>query len=65
MNYTGQFLQSTPALNGTDFEKAILLIIEDNEKGSTGFITEAAIKLFIGYCGWDLGHLNDEIEEGS
>ncbi len=33
MNYTGQFLQSTPALNGTDFEKAILFIIEDNEKG--------------------------------
>lgn len=38
INYTGQFLQSTPALDGTDFEKAILFIAEDNEKGSTGFI---------------------------
>ena len=37
MNYTGQFLQSTPALNGTDFEKAILFIIEDNEKGQRRF----------------------------
>lgn len=37
-NYTGQYLQSTAALDGTDFEKAILFIAEDNEKGSTGFI---------------------------
>lgn len=137
INYTGQFLQSSPALDGTDFEKAILFIAEDNEKSSTGFIinkpfprnlnelvefkksipfplhtggpvvtdgifmlhrrpdimedckkiadgiflggnmqqavaainelsiTEADIKLFIGYCGWDAGQLKDEIEEGS
>lgn len=137
INYTGQFLLSSPALNGTDFEEAMLFIIEDNEKGSTGFIinkpfprklneleefkkslpfplytggpvatggifmlhrrpdiiedgrkiaegiflggniqqavaainrqtiTEADIKLFIGYCGWDAGQLQEEKEEGS
>jgi putative transcriptional regulator len=136
-NYTGKFISSTPALDDTDFEKAILFIIEDNENGATGFIinklfqrtlnelvefqqsipfplyaggpvgqegifmlhrrpdiiegskliadsvylggniqqaitainrhtiTESDIKLFIGYCGWDDGQLNEEVEEGS
>jgi putative transcriptional regulator len=37
-NYTGKFISSTPALDDTDFEKAIIFIIENNEKGATGFI---------------------------
>jgi putative transcriptional regulator len=136
-NYTGKFISSTPALDDTDFEKAIIFIIEDNEKGATGFIINklfhralnrlvefqqsipfplyaggpvgqegifflhrrpdiieggkhiaasiylggniqqaiaavnqhiikgSDIKLFIGYCGWDDGQLNEELEEGS
>jgi putative transcriptional regulator len=28
-------------------------------------LTEAEIKIFIGYCGWDDGELEAEIEEGS
>ncbi len=136
-NYTGKFISSTPALDNTDFEKAILFIIEDNENGATGFIinklfgrvlnelvefrqsipfelyaggpvaqegifflhrrpdviegakrisnsiylggnmqqaitainkhiiNEQDIKVFIGYCGWDAGQLNEEVEEGS
>ena len=28
-------------------------------------ITEDSIKLFIGYAGWDVGQLDDEIKEGS
>jgi putative transcriptional regulator len=136
-NYTGKFIRSTSDLDNTDFEKTIILIIEDDEKGATGFIinklfhrrlnelvefqqsipfplyaggpvaqdgifflhsrpdiiegskhiigpiylggnmqqaitainqhliAENDIKLFIGYCGWDDGQLNDELEEGS
>jgi putative transcriptional regulator len=136
-NYTGKFISSTPALDNTDFEKVKIFIIEDNEKGATGFIinklfhralnglvefqqsipfplyaggpvgqegifilhrrpdiieggkhiadsvylggniqqaitainrhtiNETDIKLFIGYCGWDAGQLNEELEEGS
>jgi putative transcriptional regulator len=43
---------------GGDFKKAITLI---NNKT----ITESVIKIFIGYCGWDKGELDAEIEEGS
>lgn len=43
---------------GGDFKKAIALI---NNKT----ITEANIKIFIGYCGWDAGELEAEIKEGS
>lgn len=28
-------------------------------------VSEKEIKLFIGYCGWDEGELEDELEEGS
>jgi putative transcriptional regulator len=32
-----------------------------NTKGAT----DQEIQLFIGYCGWDLGELEAELEEGS
>ena len=32
---------------------------------NTKVINEQEIQLFIGYCGWDLGELEAEIEEGS
>jgi putative transcriptional regulator len=32
-----------------------------NTKGAT----DQEIQLFIGYCGWDLGELDAELEEGS
>ncbi len=135
--HSGTLLISTPLLDGTDFEKAIIFIAEHNEKGALGFVVnhpfsrtlnelvefnyarpfalfnggpvekEALfflhrrrdvieegtyvkgnvymggnfkkavacinnnsiavndIKLFIGYCGWDAGELEAEIEEGS
>jgi putative transcriptional regulator len=37
-NLKSCFLQATSLLKGSVFEKALILIIEDNEKGSTGFI---------------------------
>jgi putative transcriptional regulator len=43
---------------GGDFKKAIILI---NNKT----ITETAIKIFVGYCGWDADELEAEIKEGS
>jgi putative transcriptional regulator len=43
---------------GGDFKKAITHI---NNKT----ITNTHIKIFIGYCGWDAGELEAEIEEGS
>lgn len=43
---------------GGDFKKAILNI---NNKT----LTEADIKIFIGYCGWDNGELEAEVDEGS
>ena len=43
---------------GGDFDRAVQLI-------NKGMITEADIKIFIGYCGWDDGELEAEIEEGS
>ncbi|MES2850318.1 MAG: YqgE/AlgH family protein [Bacteroidota bacterium] len=135
--HSGTLLISTPLLDGTDFDKAIIFIAEHNEKGALGFVVNhpfsrtlnelvefnyskpfalfsggpvekeglfflhrrsdaikdgalvtgnvylggnfkkavacinnnsiAAndIKLFIGYCGWDAGELEAEIEEGS
>lgn len=30
-----------------------------------GSISEKEIKLFLGYCGWDYGELEDEVAEGS
>jgi putative transcriptional regulator len=43
---------------GGDFKQAIAYI---NDKT----LGEANIKIFIGYCGWDRGELEAEIEEGS
>lgn len=134
---SGQYIKSNPALNGTYFENAVILIVEKNKDGAIGFITnrslgrslnelvefsqskafpimeggpvdqehlfvvhrrpelisggvflpngsyyggsiqdvlqainkdnisENDLKLFIGYCGWDAGELEDEIAEGS
>jgi putative transcriptional regulator len=133
----GIYIQSTTALNGSFFEDATILLVEHNEAGSTGFVTnkpfgkslhdlvefnhakpfplmdggpvdrahlfvfhkrpdlieggkllqdgfylggnmeqvikaintedmnEKEIQLFIGYCGWDLGELEAELQEGS
>lgn len=130
-------IKSTAALNGSFFEDTTILIVEHNEAGSTGFITnkpfgkflhdliefkhakpfplmdggpvdrahlfvlhkrpdlieggkqltnglylggnmeqmvqainkgdvnQEDIQLFIGYCGWDSGELEAELEEGS
>ncbi len=135
--HNGILLISTPLLDDTNFEKAIIFIAEYNEKGALGFvinqpfprklnelvefnyakpfplfdggpvekeglfflhrrsdiiedgkllinnvymggnfkqavdcinnnaISSNDIKLFIGYCGWDAGELEAEIEEGS
>jgi len=43
---------------GGDFTKAIAGI-------NSGALTSSAIKIFIGYCGWDAGELEAEIAEGS
>lgn len=133
----GIYINSTNALNGSFFEHATILIVQHNEKGSLGFVTnqpfekslhdliefnhvkpfalmdggpvdrdhlfvlhkrpdlidggeqianglylggnmeqvikainagstnEHEIQLFIGYCGWDAGELEAEMEEGS
>ena len=133
----GTILKATKELDESFFENAIILIVEKNENGATGFvcnkifdrklnelvefrhspsfplydggpvgreplhfihhrpdlvpggkevaphiyhsgdfkqavtginnksITDADIKIFIGYCGWDAGELEAEIEEGS
>jgi putative transcriptional regulator len=133
----GIYINSTNALNGSFFEHATILIVEHNEKGSLGFVTNQPfekslheliefnhvkpfalmdggpvdrdhlfvlhkrpdlidggeqianglylggnmeqvikainagvvnkheIQLFIGYCGWDAGELEAEVEEGS
>jgi putative transcriptional regulator len=133
----GLYIKSTSALNGSFFEDTNILIVEHNEAGSTGFVTNKPfgkslheliefshakpfplmdggpvdrdhlfvlhkrpdlidggeqvpnglylggnmeqviqaintgganpqeIQLFIGYCGWDEGELEAELEEGS
>ncbi len=43
---------------GGNFKKVMALINVD-------IISEADIKLFIGYCGWDKGQLQAEIKDGS
>ena len=134
---SGLYIKSTAALNGSFFEDTTILIVEHNEAGSTGFVTNKSfgkslhdliefnhakpfplmdggpvdkahlfvlhnrpdlieggkqltdglylggnmeqvvhginkgdvnqedIQLFIGYCGWDIGELEAELEEGS
>ncbi|RXK59015.1 YqgE/AlgH family protein [Lacibacter luteus] len=44
-------------VNG-DFKKAVQLL-------NNGTLTVDEVRLFIGYCGWDAGELEAEIEEGS
>ena len=133
----GMYLKSSNALNGSFFEHATILIVEHNEKGTIGFVTNKSfgkslheliefnhskpfplmdggpvdrdhlfvlhkrpdlieggkqipndfyfggnmeqvieaintkaagkqeIQIFIGYCGWDEGELEAELEEGS
>ncbi len=131
----GDIIISSPALQDANFEKAVIVITEHNEKGASGFVVNKVfprklneleefkndkafplfaggpvdtenifmlhkrpdiiegsthlfgniyiggdfklalqyinagcdnnIKLFIGYCGWDDGELEAEIEEGS
>ena len=43
---------------GGDFQQAVRYM-------NDGSINSAGIKLFIGYCGWDAGELEAEVEEGS
>jgi putative transcriptional regulator len=43
---------------GGDFKSAVRNI--DNH-----ILTDKDLKIFIGYCGWDYGELEDEIAEGS
>ncbi len=134
---TGVYIKSTAALIGSFFEHTTIILVEHDEKGSLGFVTnkpfgkslheliefnhakpfplmdggpvdrehlfvlhrrpdlidggkqilngqylggnmeqvieainkfgvnEQEIQLFIGYCGWDLGELQAEVEEGS
>jgi len=133
----GIYIKSTTALIGSFFEHTTILVVEHNEKGSLGFVTNKSfekslhdliefshakpfplmdggpvdrehlfvlhkrpdlieggeqvanglyfggnmeqviktintssaaqqeIQIFIGYCGWDLGELEAEVEEGS
>ena len=133
----GIYIKSTAALNGSFFELTTILIVEHNEAGTIGFVTNKSfgkslheliefnhsklfplmdggpvdrdhlfvlhkrpdlidggeqipnglylggnmeqvieaintkdtnpqeIKIFIGYCGWDVGELETEVEEGS
>lgn len=43
---------------GGDFKSAMMYI-------NNNTITEKDIRIFIGYCGWDYGELEEEIKEGS
>ena len=43
---------------GGNFKQAIAHI-------NSGLLTEADIKIFIGYCGWDKGELEEEIASGN
>lgn len=43
---------------GGDFKKVVELL-------SNGKLSAGEVKVFIGYCGWDAGELESEIEEGS
>ena len=43
---------------GGNFKQAVTLM-------NSGILTEKDFKLFIGYCGWNAGELEAEIEEGS
>jgi putative transcriptional regulator len=53
----GTYLFGTVYMGG-NFQQAVRYI-------NDGSINNAAIKLFIGYCGWNAGELETEIAEGS
>lgn len=62
------FIHSLPALGGTVVKDAIYFggdIHTAAAQLSNGTISPAEIKIFIGYCGWNTGELEAEIEEGS
>lgn len=44
--------------NGGDFKKAVEALSDQR-------LTANDIKIFVGYCGWDAGELEEEIAEGS
>lgn len=54
----GGTLVSGVVYSGGDFKQAVACI-------SKGTITEKDIKIFVGYCGWDDGELEEETAEGS
>lgn len=53
----GELIGSNVYMNG-DFKTAVQLV-------NSGTLGINDIKLFIGYCGWDVGQLEEEIAEGS
>jgi putative transcriptional regulator len=53
----GDLVAGDVYMNG-DFKKAVQLL-------NNGTLSIHEVRLFIGYCGWDAGELQAEIEEGS
>lgn len=53
----GDLVAADVYMNG-DFKKAVQLL-------NNGTLSIHEVRLFIGYCGWDAGELEAEIEEGS
>ncbi len=53
----GDLVAGDVYMNG-DFKKAVQLL-------NNGILSIHEVRLFIGYCGWDAGELEAEIEEGS
>ncbi|MFT3980517.1 MAG: YqgE/AlgH family protein [Ferruginibacter sp.] len=60
--YPGRIQDGSPVADGIfsggDFATAVRLLNAQE-------IDEAGIRMFIGYCGWDRGELEAEVEEGS
>ncbi|TWI84994.1 putative transcriptional regulator [Lacibacter cauensis] len=53
----GDLVAADVYMNG-DFRKAVQLL-------NNGTLSIHEVRLFIGYCGWDAGELEAELEEGS
>ncbi len=53
----GDLVAADVYMNG-DFKKAVQML-------NNGTLSIHEVRLFIGYCGWDAGELEAEIEEGS